>query len=94
MSATADTGTVLAVRSSAVVARFERGLPPILNALTTGNPTPGEKECAPAVAPAGALQQQTAADVEPEDELGGQILEDQRKSYEPKLLPPLSSDAT
>ena len=88
MSATADTGTVLAVRSSAVDTRLERGLPPILNALTTGDPAPGEKERAPAVAPAGALQQQTAADVEPEDHLGGQIREDQRKSVEPNLLLP------
>jgi hypothetical protein len=32
----ADTGTVLAVRSSVVDARFEHRLPPILNALRCG----------------------------------------------------------
>jgi small-conductance mechanosensitive channel len=88
----ADFGKVKSESIRAVKTALDRAgidMPePIRRVRLQREPTPGEKERAPAVAPAGALQQQTAADVEPEDQLGGQILEDQRKSDEPNLLPP------
>ena len=88
----ADFGKVKSASIRAVKAALDRAgidMPePTRRVRLQRGPAAGEAARTPVVGPEAAPLEEHAADVGPEDQLGGQIREDQRKSEEPNLLPP------
>lgn len=88
----ADFGKVKSEAIRAVKTALDRAgvdMPePIRRVRLQREPPEGEEERGPAIGPEAIPQEEPPADVGPEDQLVGQIREDQRQSEEPNLLPP------